>query len=44
MTPQRTDAAVFLQDHQLQELIPAKALAAAPVKDAKLEEAPANQI
>jgi hypothetical protein len=36
MTPQRADAAVSLQvlreDHQPQELVPAKALAAAPVK------------
>jgi hypothetical protein len=39
MMPQGFDAAVLREDHQLQELVPAKALAAAPVKDAKLDEA-----
>jgi hypothetical protein len=46
-TAQGADAAVSLQvlreDHQLQELVPAKALAAAPVKDAKLDEALAKE-
>jgi siroheme synthase (precorrin-2 oxidase/ferrochelatase) len=33
----------FRKDHQLQELVPAKVLAAAPVKDAKLDEALAKE-
>jgi hypothetical protein len=46
-TAQGADVAVSLQvlrdDHQLQELVPAKALIAAPVKDAKLDEALAKE-
>jgi hypothetical protein len=34
---------VLREDHQLQELVPAKAIAAAPVKDAKLDEALAKE-
>jgi hypothetical protein len=41
------DAAVSLkvlrEDHQLQELLPAKALATAPLKDAKLDKALAKE-
>jgi hypothetical protein len=44
---QGADTAVSLQvlreDHQLQELVPAKVLASAPVKDAKLDEALAKE-
>jgi hypothetical protein len=46
-TAQGADAAVSLQglreDHHHQELVPAKALTAAPVKDAKLDEALAKE-